>query len=391
MEKMTASRAELRDEVVVARLTEAPQAEQKALPADEIETMAKARLAAPRAELRLPAGRQGSIPEARVRSETTLSEVRDTGLILEEAFTQGRALVAGVAPYLRMPEVLPVYHVASTPEELAHMGSHVAYFDKDKKEIVINGEKIQDLPEAEALADLTVAFVHELVHAAGGDEIAAYDAQAKVMKRLDAESVAAGLPVRYGWQTDLIDALLAAARGEIKTGDESMRRDVIQLAEQVLIAKGDRAQIFEALLNRLQSQVYSIGDENFSVEQGMKTIRDAADLKTRMSLFVSDAVSSEHTVFLVPADAVPEIRGMLDQLAARGYGIFIYTRGSKVAPVRWTAELCAQFGKGQFIEAFGEKKDPSTGYLSMENYITDKLVRYLLSEILAQQSVAQAA
>ncbi len=96
-------------------------------------------------------------------------------------------------------------------------------------------------------------------------------------------------------------------------------------------------------------------------------------------------------MFLVPEDAVPEMKGMLDQLSAKGYGIFVYKRGSAVPPVRWTAKLCAQFGKGQFIDAFGEKNDPRFGYFEMEQYLADKFIQYLLNEIVAQQSVASAA
>jgi len=106
---------------------------------------------------------------------------------------------------------------------------------------------------------------------------------------------------------------------------------------------------------------------------------------------LGDALSAEHTVFLVPEDLVPGMSVMLDQLTAKGYGVFVYNRGSAVAPGRWTGELCAQFGKGQFVKTFGQKNAKGTGYLSMESYLSDKMVQYLLSEILSQQTVAAAA
>lgn len=87
----------------------------------------------------------------------------------------------------------------------------------------------------------------------------------------------------------------------------------------------------------------------------------------------------------------PAAQSVLQDLVKEGYGIFSCKRGSPVPPVRWTAESSAPSSAREFIDAFGEKKDPFTGYLNMQSYLSDKLVQYLLSEILSQQSVASAA
>ncbi|HOW87841.1 MAG TPA: hypothetical protein PKV84_04220, partial [Candidatus Omnitrophota bacterium] len=180
------------------------------------------------------------------------SEVRDRDAVLHTAFENGKVTVQQIVPNYQFPKEMPRYHWATTPEEKAIMGNHIAYFGDEKKVIVINYEKVKDLPEAEMLQSLEIAMVHELIHAAGGTEVEAYTAQVEAMKKL--------APDRFASQIDLIEALLALAQGNVSDIKIPELEKLQILANELLISKGDRAQIFEEILNRLQSQVYAIGN-----------------------------------------------------------------------------------------------------------------------------------
>jgi hypothetical protein len=324
------------------------------------------------------------------RSEVSLAEV----------FTKAQELLQTVAlPQYRNP-LNPVTYRWALPEDAEKMGSNVAYFDETKNEIVLNPEKIANLPRAEARADLTIAMVHELVHVAGGNEIAAYDATVEAMKKIDAE--------RYATKIDILAALLALARGEVMMSDPAAKRDVIQLVEQILSAKGDRAKILEALLNRLQSEVYSIGaNAELITKYGGKSINPAelGDKIAQGGKFWNKATSREHTVFVIRADDVPAMGAQIQRLKELGYAVFIFDDEAIRAVFGKDAkqdiheatfrlvELAAVLGKTQFsllMRDYGIQPRRADGFYSVAACITG-VIKTLISEIVAHRQTAVAA
>jgi len=361
---------------------------------------------APKAELEETVPEEQSAPIApKVRREKGLAKRSRVMPATVSALAPDVQEVTGLAARLGgVPVTVPV--VLKTPEQDSRLEGKRGLYDEKVIEAVINAAELvrpnSDIERKRAMYQAAFGVVHENDHFVNSAllsdpvkaELSAYLATARAMEAALVEVALTDRVYadRLRAQIELIHAFLAMSQGNIKTTDGKFRDDIKKLALQIIIGNGNREEVFNALLNRLQSQVYSIGDERFANEQGVKPIKTAADLKRMMKQLLSDAMSAEHTVFLVPDDMVPGMKGMLGQLAAKGYGIFVYSKkGSEVSPIRWTAEICAQFGKGQFTKAFGEKKDPDTGYLSMKGYLDDKLVKYLLNEILSQQTVASAA
>ncbi|MDD5225751.1 MAG: hypothetical protein PHV97_01025 [Candidatus Omnitrophica bacterium] len=323
----------------------------------------------------------GAVPlapaESLARAEVKLADV----------FTGAQDLLLTVAPAKYRNPLNPVTYRWALPEDAGVMGSNVAYFDETKNEIVLNPAKIADLPRSEAREDLMVAMVHELVHTAGGDEVAAYAATAEAMKKLDA--------ARYASKIDILEALLALARGEVAISDAATRDQLQILANQLLIAKGDRAQILEILLNKVQSEVIAYkGAKLFGDIAGVKA--DASTASALTALARRTANPQHSAVLVLDTDlADAGLSAVLGDLVKRGFSVFVYN-GKDVATydvskLFWTGQLAAWLSKDQFVKLMEVLPDAQTGRFSMQACLASQLVARLVTEIVAQQSVSRAA
>jgi len=314
---------------------------------------------------------------------------------LDEVFARAKLRVAASAT---VPIPVVAYRWA-LPGDSNVMGNHVAYFNETKNEIVLNPVRFEELPQVEALQDIEVAMVHELVHAANGDEIAAYDATVQAMRQLDA--------MRYAAKIDILVALLALARGQVAMADDAAKRDVIQLAEQLLISKGDRAQILEALLNRLQSQVYAIGSSPLNSVTGFIPVTSADALRALIERkFRHETTTREHNVFAVSsADAKnPAISVEIKKLKDLGYVVFVFDEaairqvfGAKVDPyaaIARLAELAAALGKSQFNKLMAQYEvNPrdNDGFYSVEACFASAVIKAVIAEIASAHAAAVSA
>ncbi|HOW88276.1 MAG TPA: hypothetical protein PKV84_06450 [Candidatus Omnitrophota bacterium] len=349
---------------------------------------------APRAELK-----EAAITPVALPAKGVTEGAKDREALLNTAFENGKVTVQQIVPNYQFPKEMPEYRWASEEDLRLRMKGNVAYFDEGKNEIVINYEKVKDLPEAEMLQNLEIAMVHELIHAAGGSEVEAYTAQVEAMKKL--------APERFASQIDLIEALLALAQGNVSDITIPEREKLQILANEILIAKGDRAQIFEEILNRLQSQVYAIGNTPLNAMAGFIPLTDAEQVGGLIERkFKYEATSREHNIFTVTTQDMENIPGLAAQvmrLKELGYAVFEFDEaaireifGASVDPymaVARLAELAAALGKSQFDKLMMQyeiQPRGANGLYSVKACLSG-VIKTLIGELVTYQSIAQAA
>jgi hypothetical protein len=348
-------------------------------------------------------------PVAEVSPVTPKAEETATpqaGGLLGDSYARAVAMFPEVAPQFRLPASRVPYQWAITPKEKSILGDKLAYFDEGRNVIVLNEAKFMALPEAQAREDLAVAMVHELVHAASGDEVAAYAATAAAMTKMDVEAVKAGRAARYAWQVEVINLLIALSR-EKNVTETRIPTDVIQLADQILIGRGQPAEALNILLNRLQSQVYVIGEDAGSLAPlGGKvlSVRDLAGKVSKLGKFTNKATSREHTVFVASeTDAMsPALAPLVQRLKELDYPVFIFDKaairtifGDKVdvhAAIFQLVTLAAVLGKTEFVRLMQDYgiKPLRNGFYSVAACLVGA-IKTLIGELASKQQVAIAA
>jgi len=331
---------------------------------------------------------------------TPLAEL-DLPQLLGQAVTDARKMFLKVAPAgYQLPTDLVKYRWAATPEEVKTMGSNVAYFNSEANEILLNAEKLKGLTKAEIRQNLAVAMVHELVHAAGGEELEAYEATAQAMEELD--------PVRFADQIAMIRVLLATDRGEIKVQDQLMQQEIEKIAVNTLNATVSAALGIETLLNRLQSQVYAIGPNATQTvtKFGGKPMgaQELADKVAPTGVFRKDVVNRrEHSVFVANEADVPGMSAQIQSLKDLEYTVFSFNEeavrklyGKEVdihAAVYHLVQLAAMLGKTQFallMKDYGIHPLGKNGIYSVEACLTGA-IQTLIGALASREQVASAA
>jgi hypothetical protein len=289
--------------------------------------------------------------------------------------------------------------IADSPTYDPLLSGKAGYFNEATMEIAINRDQLdEDLATLDSLAaleqevalaqmvnDLAVVLEHEKVHVASGDELAAYDATVAIMKRLDA--------ARYADQIDLINTLLATARGNV-SGRSELRQDIAQIALAILNSTTNAATGIETLLSRVQSEVISIGNPEFAA-LGATSIKPE-ELAGSLDKYLNATADTEHKVFLVSEEsaATPELRRSLEALQKRGYGIFVYGKEG-IQEIFTVTVFASWLGVGQFEtlmnEHYGVRGRNAQGYLAVNAFLSNELIKVLLTEILSVQQVAAAA
>ncbi len=271
------------------------------------------------------------------------------------------------------------------------------YFNETQGKIVLNSKKLEetlesiqalDIPAGERQAmmdqvvnDLAVALVHERVHVAGGNEFMAYEATVEAMKALDA--------ARYAWQIEVILALLAMARGNMLIEDPAMKDALRAAALQVLEGhKGTRV-FDELLISNLSGKVIVYKDADFAGKVGTEPVSDVSALDVERL----KALNPQHTAIAVRmADLADDgLLARLNEYAKQGFSISVYEKGSveEGAFVRLLAALTPELLK-QLVQGDIPVYENSI-FFDAGKASTVVLIKALIGEVLAQQSVSVAA
>ncbi|MFH0984149.1 MAG: hypothetical protein V1882_01285 [Candidatus Omnitrophota bacterium] len=296
----------------------------------------------------------------------------------------------------------------------------VGYFSNGT--ITINRSRLSEIESAEMtnqaelekycnmVMDMTAVLVHEAEHAKEPanmegvrSEVRAYAETAEAMRALDGLNHGS----RYARQIELIDLLLSVL-ADGRRLDTKVPADVLQLVEQIVSGSADPRLGLESLLNRLNAQIYALGNSGLNAQRNVKILKDAAEVKSLIdSKLKKDAANLiEHHVFVTSeADAnVAEMRSEIARLQSLGFMVFKFDDavirgifGNKADPydaIYRLTELAAALGQTQFVKLMAQyevRPQVDGKFYSIAACFSSPVIKGLITELVSHQQVASAA
>ncbi len=268
------------------------------------------------------------------------------------------------------------------------------------REIVLNSEVVERMTPSQ-LKDFVI---HEAIHGVQAEVNRGILAESR---RLDAEMQALSIMVEVMDESLLREswtAMLAAARGDINTRDESLRSDLEHFAQLTATAMIPAGVGIEAMLNRINVERYVVAGaaKRLGDQPGRKPLDETA-LAKEMPEFkkLAEAGRTEHVSFEVLAQDIPagsNLEKLLGILKSQGFMVFVVKEADILTDAdlgreSWLVQYALGVGKTQFDNVmlqYASIPKPE-GFYPIGSYLANEAIRRILDALMATRQTEVAA